>query len=122
MFFRYIYSQNSNLVYDGIITSNCSINVDSPLFKKNKSVYIYGLGISDGSRIEGFPKDAYSFGILLTFITDSSKYKSSQIYIPHSSLDNLNQPIYIRTLLDGNGNYPVRNTWRMMKGSVIDSY
>lgn len=113
---------NSNLVYDGIITANCSINADSPLFKKNKSVYIYGIGVIDGSIIEGFPENAYSFGMLLTFITDSSKYKSSQIYIPHSSSDILNRPIYIRTLLDGNGNSPIKNTWRMIKGDTINSY
>lgn len=106
--------------YDGILTAGANINLDSGLFSKGKSIYIHKIACVPNANIIGFPKGAYTYGILLTFMTDSGDYAKCQFYIPHSSASSENHPMYVRTFMDGNINN--KKTWRAIQGVTVDAY
>lgn len=66
------------------------------------------------NEVIGFPNRAYSYGCLVTFITQKitsayENYKNAQIYIPHNGSNNDSSlSVYIRTFRDGND----VKTWR----------
>lgn len=106
--------------YDGILTAGANINLDSGLFNQNKALYVHKIQMSLKEKITGFPQNAYPYGILLTFMTDSGDYAKGQFYIPHSSASSENHPVYVRTFMDGNTNN--KKTWRAIQGVTVDAY
>lgn len=81
------------------------------------------LTTEQSKEIIGFPEGAYSYGCLVTFITEKSSterefYKDAQIYIPHWTPTNEPaKPIYVRTFRDGNDT----KQWKLfMPQSIVD--
>lgn len=115
LFFRYICSQNSNMIMSGNLIIDGSIEYDSAIFvgKETKPLFIHTIGTSDVSSIKGMPQGAYGYGALITIMNTSDNnlmlWGSGQIYIPHNQTN-----VYIRMFADNNF-----STWRKLEGVTV---
>lgn len=109
---------------DGVLTGNESINLDSDLFVNRKKLYIHPVICPNISKtpIEGFPKNVYAYGVLITYIGNANTYNCAQIYIPHYDYTNVwgdRDKIFVRTLGDTNNN---AKCWRVITTQKYEAY
>ena len=117
-------NNNFYMETDGIITGNESINLDSALFVDRKKLYIHPVICPNVSKmpIEGFPKNVYAYGVLITYIGNANIYNCTQIYIPHCDYTNVwgdRDKIFVRTLGDTNNN---ANCWKAIATQKYEAY
>lgn len=110
---------NNNIIYSGgSIISNTNINDLDAAGKI--SIHLIQVNSSNINTIIGFPKDAYSYGTLLTISNGTDfKYGTAQFYIPHNQ--NATPCIYIRTLLDFVKPNNSKRTWIKIEGISVDA-
>ena len=109
---------------DGIIIGNESINFGSDLFIGRKKLYIHSIACPNVSKtpIEGFPKNTYAYGVLITYIGSVNPYNCAQIYIPHCDYANIwgdRDKIFVRTLGDA---YNTVNYWKAIATQQYEAY